>query len=73
MEGKIFEYSMAKRSIDDADSVSNYERSAKRLRPNKIDRLSILSDELVLRALSLLPISDLVVCERCAERPLPDA
>lgn len=53
---------MPKRSLDrDTD-----EHQAKRLRSNAPDRLSSLSDELILKAFSFLPISELVNCERCA-------
>ena len=46
------------------DDVSEDQGSAKRLRPSSIDRLSRLSDELILRVLSHLPVSNLVVCQR---------
>ncbi len=39
---------------------------AKRFRVEGLDRLSILSDELLLRILSYLPMSDLLLCERSA-------
>ncbi|MCJ1385473.1 hypothetical protein MMC17_008596 [Xylographa soralifera] len=42
--------------------------SAKRPRYGPTDRLSALSDELVLRTLSFLPISNLVVCHRLSRR-----
>ena len=32
------------------------------------DRLSLLSDELLLRTLSFLSVSDLVSCQRCAHK-----
>lgn len=41
------------------------ERPSKRLRPQSLDRFSALSDELLLRTLSFLSITDLVLCERC--------
>ncbi|MCJ1404388.1 hypothetical protein MMC11_007613 [Xylographa trunciseda] len=41
---------------------------AKRSRRGPADRLSALSDELVLRTLSFLPISSLVVCHRLSRR-----
>lgn len=54
--------SMPKRSPDrDID-----EYCAKRLRLHPPDRLSSLSDELILRTLSYLPVSELLICERCA-------
>jgi len=40
------------------------EPDAKRLRASSIDRLSRLSDELILRILSYVPVSQLVVCQR---------
>ena len=57
------EAAMAKRSYEDQNVG---DRSAKRLRPNHADRLSQLSDELLLRTLSYLSVSDLVLCQRCA-------
>ncbi|KAK3670892.1 hypothetical protein LTR78_009170 [Recurvomyces mirabilis] len=54
---------MAKRSRDE-DAVREEERSPKRARPSTVDRLSELSDELILRVLSYLPVSQLTVCER---------
>ena len=38
--------------------------SSKRMRPSSVDRLSKLSDELILRVLANLPVSQLVVCQR---------
>lgn len=48
--------------------LDNDGRCSKRFRPQPQtrDRLSSLSDELILRTFSFLPISQLVVCERCA-------
>ena len=40
----------------------------KRLRPDVPDRLSYLSDEVLLRTLSFLPVSDLLLCQRYAIR-----
>ena len=40
------------------------ERPTKHLRASSLDRLSRLSDELILRVLSYLPVSQLVVCQR---------
>lgn len=54
--------SMPKRSPD-RDVEDNH---AKRPCLHPPDRLSSLSDELILRTLSFLPVSELVVCERCA-------
>ena len=39
---------------------------SKRARPSSVDRLSKLSDELILRVLSYLSVSQLVVCQRYA-------
>ena len=49
---------------DDVDD----QRSSKQLRLEKPDRLSLLSDELLLRTLSFLSVTDLVSCQRCAHR-----
>lgn len=44
------------------------QRSSKQPRLENPDRLSLLSDELLLRTLSFLSVSDLVSCQRCAHR-----
>ena len=49
---------------DDVDD----QRSSKQPRLENPDRLSLLSDELLLRTLSFLSVSDLVSCQRCARR-----
>ena len=54
---------MAKRSHEDQ---ATDHRTTKRLRPSDSDRLSHLSDELLLRVLSYLSDSDLVLCQRYA-------
>ena len=54
---------MAKRSREDQEID---DRSPKRLRPSNPDRLSHLSDELLIRTLSCLSVSDLVRCQRYA-------
>ena len=54
---------MPKRLRDD-EYDEDESRSAKRLRTT--DRLSLLSDELLLRTLSFLSVSDLTLCQRCA-------
>lgn len=54
---------MAKRPHEDQEPD---DRSAKRLCPDDPDRLSDLSDELLLRTLSYLSVSDLVLCQRYA-------
>ena len=53
---------MSKRARDEDDV--DFERPPKRTRPSPEDHLSRLSDELILRVLSNLPESDLVVCQR---------
>jgi len=71
---------MPKRSFDDVEEIvendvgndvdkerGSPDRSIKRLRPNKPDRISALSDELLLRTLSFLSTQDLVLCQRCAK------
>ena len=45
---------------DDLDDAP----SPKRVRSSSTDRLSNLSDELILRVLGYLPVSQLVVCQR---------
>ena len=45
------------------------QRIAKRSRPSSVDRLSHLSDELILRLLSFLPVSQLIVTQRYAGTP----
>ena len=54
------EAAMPKRSREDQELDGP---SAKRLRPSNTDRLSHLSDELLLRTLSYLSVSDLVLCQ----------
>ena len=54
---------MVKRS---RGSQEKDDRSAKRLCLSDPDRLSHLSDELLLRTLSYLSVSDLVLCQRYA-------
>ena len=57
---------MTKRPRKDDVHVSY---SAKRVRTSKyLDRLTVLSDELLLRTLSFLSVSELVTCQRCACR-----
>ena len=53
---------MVKRRPSEQDEGNGTRR--KRGRYEAVDRLSILSDELVLRTLSFLPVSSLVVCQR---------
>lgn len=53
---------MAKRGRE--HEGSDFERNTKRIKPLKVDRLSRLSDELTLRVLSYLPVSDLLMCQR---------
>ena len=54
---------MVKRRADDADLDANHEE-AKRIRPAVRDHFSHLSDELLLRVLSYLPVSQLAICQR---------
>ena len=56
---------MPKRFRDEAASYAEHGRPRKRSRPDKKDRLSSLSDELLLRTLSFLSTPDLLLCERC--------
>lgn len=53
---------MVKRGAEKAGLDADHE--AKRVRPSSRDHLSRLSDELVLRVLSYLPVSQLVLCQR---------
>lgn len=55
---------MTKRQRLDEDAVAEEQRSVKRTKQSSPDRLSSLSDELLLKILSFLPISQLVVCQR---------
>ncbi|KAL8726637.1 MAG: hypothetical protein Q9166_006596 [cf. Caloplaca sp. 2 TL-2023] len=55
---------MAKRSCDHLE----YEAPKKRIRTNPCDRLSALSDELLLVLLSYLPLHDLTRCEQLSHR-----
>lgn len=54
---------MGKRHAE--EDADDHERCKKRRRPNTLDRLSLLSDELLLRILSFLSVSELVLCQRC--------
>ncbi|KAK5107124.1 hypothetical protein LTR62_001714 [Meristemomyces frigidus] len=58
---------MVKRSREDED-VEVVRRSPKRQRSITLDRLSKLSDELVLRVLSYLPVPQLTVCARLSRK-----
>lgn len=53
---------MVKRRAEEADLDATHE--AKRIRPAVRDHLSHLSDELLLRVLSYLPVSQLAICQR---------
>lgn len=55
---------MPKRSLDEEIEV----RPAKRARSTSEDSLSSLSDELLLRILSYLPIADLNICQRISHK-----
>lgn len=48
---------------DDSDDAYN-----KRLRPLHVDHFSRLSDELILKVLQLLPINELLLCERLSRK-----
>ncbi|KAK5120142.1 hypothetical protein LTR85_006623 [Meristemomyces frigidus] len=50
------------------DDAGIHEPAQKRLRPASIDRISRLSDELILRVLSYLPVSQLAVCQRLSHK-----
>lgn len=54
---------MVKRGAEEAGLETSPD--PKRIRPTSRDHLSRLSDELILRVLSYLPVSDLVVSQRC--------
>jgi hypothetical protein len=53
---------MVKRGAEEADLDVDHE--TKRIRPAVRDHLSHLSDELLLRVLSYLPVSQLALCQR---------
>jgi hypothetical protein len=56
--------SLAKRKRDDDNDGQSFKRV--RIPSENVDRLSRLSDELILRVFSCLPISDLNTCQRYA-------
>jgi hypothetical protein len=56
---------MAKRTHEDVESER---RPSKRLRPENLDLLSRLSDELVLRILSNLSVTTLNICQRVSKK-----
>jgi hypothetical protein len=56
---------MAKRSFNDVESE---QRPSKRLRPEGSDRLSLLSDEVLLRIFSNLSITTLNICQRLSRK-----
>ncbi|KAF2717822.1 hypothetical protein K431DRAFT_232281 [Polychaeton citri CBS 116435] len=55
-----------KRPYDDVEGSSHSQK--KRTKHASIDRLSSLSDELVLRIFTFIPVSQLVVCERISHK-----
>ncbi|KAK0919894.1 hypothetical protein LTR91_010615 [Friedmanniomyces endolithicus] len=57
---------MVKRALDEVDDID--EGCSKRLKSSVVDRLSRLSDELILRVLSHLPVAQLVVCQRLSPK-----
>lgn len=52
---------MVKRGAEEAGLYAD--QDVKRSRPSATDHLSRLSDELILRVLSYLPVSQLVLCQ----------
>ena len=54
---------MGKRTREE-DDFEDVLPASKRMRPSSVDRLSKLSDELILKAFDYLPASQLVVCQR---------
>lgn len=59
---------MGKRVLEATPGEKGIERPSKRCRPCRTDRLSMLSDELLLRTLSFLPLAELLLCERLSRR-----
>ncbi|KXT17334.1 hypothetical protein AC579_3861 [Pseudocercospora musae] len=59
---------MAKRTRDDSGDISEDVLPAKRPKVTSSDRLSSLSDELLLKVLSFLPTTQLTVCERLSHK-----
>ncbi|KAK1064850.1 hypothetical protein LTR74_008423 [Friedmanniomyces endolithicus] len=57
---------MVKRAREEADGID--ESHSKRSKSSVVDRLSMLSDELILRVLSSLPVAQLVVCQRLSRK-----
>ncbi|KAM0714037.1 hypothetical protein Q7P37_011001 [Cladosporium fusiforme] len=57
---------MSKRGAGEAGLDGDH--LTKRIRPSSTDHLSRLSDELVLRVLSYLPVSQLVLCQRLSHK-----
>ncbi|KAF2084728.1 hypothetical protein K490DRAFT_48572 [Saccharata proteae CBS 121410] len=58
---------MVKRTLDESEQDPHHPPS-KRLRVKHVDRLSVLSDELVLRVLSYVSVSTLNTCQRVSHR-----
>ncbi|KAI2788359.1 hypothetical protein POX_e06373 [Penicillium oxalicum] len=59
---------MPKRPLDDAVARQLPSKRRRDLETSPLDRLSLLSDELLLQILSFLPISSLNVCQRLSRR-----
>ena len=59
---------MSKRRIDSEDSYSHPPKRPRTKEADGVDRLSPLSDELLLHILSCLPIPSLISCQRCLMR-----
>ncbi|KAK0253494.1 hypothetical protein LTR02_017903 [Friedmanniomyces endolithicus] len=57
---------MAKRAREVVDDID--ESHSKRFKASVVDRLSRLSDELILRVLSCLPVAQLIVCQRLSHK-----
>lgn len=59
---------MPKRELAATDPVAEPQPSSKRQRTTSLDRLSQLSDELLLRVLSYASVGDLILCQRASQR-----
>lgn len=55
---------MPKRDCEAAELDDDDQHEAKRARATNVDGFSRLSDELILRILSYLPVTELVRCQR---------
>ncbi|CAK3865463.1 f-box domain-containing [Lecanosticta acicola] len=59
---------MGKRGREEGDEHAESTRDAKRIRPASVDHMSRLSNELLLKVLSFLPVSELIVCQRISHK-----